>query len=49
MKYNEMMKIKREQELNQPCPSNWFKHKITGEFEYQINIMEINDYVEVQK
>ena len=49
MNREEYLKEKARQEKEQPIPSTWFKHKITGEYEYQINIMEMNDYEEVKE
>ena len=46
MEYNEYIKIK-DLEKDLPIQKRWFKHKETNQYEYRINIFELNDYYEL--
>lgn len=36
-----------EMEKDFPIKKKWFKHKLTNEYEFRIDILELNDYDEV--
>ena len=44
----EQMQEIEQQEQGFPVRRRWFKHKETGAYQYQISLMEINNYEEVQ-
>lgn len=39
----------KEEEKGLPIVRTWFKHKVTGEYEYRIDVLEMNDYDEVNE
>jgi len=47
MNKKEMLELK-EREKGQPIKTRIFKHKETGEYETQIDILEMNNYEEVK-